>query len=84
MLPIQGDRLGRCRLGRAIPAELTQKVPYVSLGVGKLPHVVRGASDVGCTLVARESLAQPSRTYARRSPVPERVCPARRLAKRSS
>jgi len=41
-------------------AKRTLKVSHVSLGVGKLTHVVRGASEGGYTLVAREGLAQPT------------------------
>ena len=58
MLPIDGYRLGRGSLGRATLAELSVQVPRVPLGVGKLPHVVRGASEGGCTFVTLESLAQ--------------------------
>lgn len=58
MLPIERYCLWSCRLSRAMLAELTLKVPHMSLGVGKVPDSVRGASEVGGTFVALESLAQ--------------------------
>ncbi len=57
MLPIDGYRLGRCSLGRAILAELTVQVPHMPLRVGKLPHVVCDASKGGCTFITHESVA---------------------------
>jgi len=57
MLPIDGYRLGRCSLGRAILAELTVQIPHMPLSVGKLPRVVRDASKGGCTFVTQERLA---------------------------
>jgi hypothetical protein len=58
MLPIERDSLCSRRLSGVMVAELTLKVRHVSLGVGKLIHVVRRPSEVGGTLVALERFAQ--------------------------